>query len=181
MDSAWYTRARQYLLGGTRAEAGGSKAIRKRSRMVTVEGCVAIAALLAVSMILAPLASGIQPSSGAAPDEAGLLACEGQEKGNDEIYTVEPDGDNLTFLTDNDVRDGYPVWAAGGNKLAFESHRDNGSEGYVMDADGSSVTRLTHYGPQRTAVRRGRRAVERSHPTAPGRQGRTVATSTSTG
>jgi TolB protein len=113
--------------------------------VLTAAFCVVLAVLVAVSLAPMPIASGTQDSPS---DGNGLLACEGEENGDEEVYVVEPDGKNLTFLTDNDVRDGYPVWAPGGGKLAFESFRENdNSEAYVMDNDGDNVTRLTHNGP----------------------------------
>jgi TolB protein len=42
------------------------------------------------------------------------------------------------------VRDGSPAWSPDGTRIAFYSERDGNGEIYVMDADGSNVTRLTN-------------------------------------
>lgn len=42
------------------------------------------------------------------------------------------------------VRDGSPAWSPDGSRIAFYSERDGNGEIYVMDADGSNVTRLTN-------------------------------------
>jgi Tol biopolymer transport system component len=41
-------------------------------------------------------------------------------------------------------KDGSPAWSPDGKRLAFYSERDGNSEIYVMNADGSGVTRLTN-------------------------------------
>ena len=40
--------------------------------------------------------------------------------------------------------DEYPAWSPDGTKIAFHSYRDRNWEIYVMNADGSQQTRLTH-------------------------------------
>jgi Tol biopolymer transport system component len=40
--------------------------------------------------------------------------------------------------------DGVPAWSPDGTRIAFESERDGNLEIYVMNADGSGVTRLTN-------------------------------------
>ena len=49
------------------------------------------------------------------------------------------------FLTRTqlDWKDGSPAWSPDGKRLAFYSERDGNPEIYVMNADGSGVTRLT--------------------------------------
>lgn len=66
--------------------------------------------------------------------------------GNEEIYTINPDGAGLTRLTQNTALDDDPAWSPDGKKIAFMSARDGNQEIYVMDADGSNVVRLTENG-----------------------------------
>ncbi|MFY9558375.1 MAG: winged helix-turn-helix domain-containing protein, partial [Blastocatellia bacterium] len=50
----------------------------------------------------------------------------------------------LVRLTNNNARDGVPVWSPDGSTIAFWSNRDGKNEIYVMDPDGSNVRRLTN-------------------------------------
>lgn len=79
--------------------------------------------------------------------------------GDYEIYVMNADGTGLIQLTFNTAPDSGPAWSPDGKQIAFNSQRDPvpDHEGpppeiYVMDADGSRQTRLTHdgisdYGP----------------------------------
>jgi len=64
---------------------------------------------------------------------------------NYEVYAIKPDGSDLRQLTitqgfDNEM----PRWSPDGSKIAFMSTRDGNAEIYVMNANGSGVTRLTN-------------------------------------
>ena len=72
-----------------------------------------------------------------------------------EIYTMNADGSGQTQLTDNSidpfhpVDDTFPAWSPDGTKIAFATQRDvvglnTFSEIYVMNANGTSPTRLTN-------------------------------------
>jgi Tol biopolymer transport system component len=50
----------------------------------------------------------------------------------------------LLTRTQTDWKDGSPAWSPDGKRIAFYSERDGNSEIYVMNADGSAVTRLTN-------------------------------------
>lgn len=76
---------------------------------------------------------------------------------NDEIYVMDADGSHVTRLTDNPALDWTPVWSPDGTRIAFISTRVEPAAAcqcvlcnrgiYVMDADGSHVTRLTEITP----------------------------------
>ncbi len=71
-----------------------------------------------------------------------------ERDGNPEIYVVNPDGSQPTNLTNDPLNDYDPVWSPDGNRIAFDSDRDdptnNNSSIYVMNADGTQQTRLTN-------------------------------------
>jgi Tol biopolymer transport system component len=98
-----------------------------------------------------PNALLIQPVCATFPGNNGKIAFSSSRAvgaavtGNYEIYTMNPDGSNVTDLTNNPAYDASPKWSPDGKKIVFASNRDDPkSEIYVMNADGSGVTRLTN-------------------------------------
>ena len=61
-----------------------------------------------------------------------------------ELRTMNADGSDIVSLTDNDYLDFDPVWSPDGQHMAFYSERDGNREIYLMNTDGSGVTRLTN-------------------------------------
>ena len=59
--------------------------------------------------------------------------------GNNEIYTSNTDGSNITRLTNDPGNDGQPKWSPDGTRIAFTSDRDGYPGLYIMNADGSNV------------------------------------------
>jgi hypothetical protein len=60
--------------------------------------------------------------------------------GNDEIYTMNPDGSLPARLTNHAARDIAPAWSPDGTKIVFQSFRDGLPELYVLD--GSTTSRV---------------------------------------
>lgn len=59
------------------------------------------------------------------------------------VYSVNPDGTNLTRLTNTGVSTS-PSWSPDFSRIVFSSNRDGRPSLYVMNADGTNVTRITN-------------------------------------
>ncbi len=73
----------------------------------------------------------------------GKIVFASGRNGNLEIYTMNPDGSNLTRITSNTSPDYYPSFSKDGSKIVFVSDRDGNPEIYTMNRDGSNQTRIT--------------------------------------
>ncbi|MEK7448129.1 MAG: hypothetical protein AAB019_01455, partial [Planctomycetota bacterium] len=58
--------------------------------------------------------------------------------GNANIYVMNSDGTNQTRLTKHPAEDWIPAWSPDGQKILFQSHRDNKKGTYLMDGDGKN-------------------------------------------
>jgi hypothetical protein len=76
------------------------------------------------------------------------IAFVSNESGNDEIYTVEPDGSGLRRLTDNTWQwDKHPSWSPNGAQIVFYSNRESGRRQiWIMAADGGAARNLSSNG-----------------------------------
>jgi len=85
-------------------------------------------------------APGVEPASAAAfPGANGKIVFASNRDGNYEIYVMDADGSNQTRLTNNAVKEEYPVWSPDGAKIAFVR---GGKHFYYMNADGSGETHI---------------------------------------
>ncbi|MDX6513857.1 MAG: TolB protein [Gaiellaceae bacterium] len=75
--------------------------------------------------------------------DGSRIAFTSNRDGNLEIYAMDPDGTNLTRLTNNPAADEDPEWSADRKRIVFHSNRNDNTDIYVMNADGSGQTRLT--------------------------------------
>jgi Tol biopolymer transport system component len=76
--------------------------------------------------------------------EAPRIAFTTNRDGNDEIYTMLPDGSDPRRLTNDAGQDNMPAWSADGTKIAFVSDRDGSPDIWVMNADGTNQVPLTN-------------------------------------
>jgi TolB protein len=69
----------------------------------------------------------------------------GGQAGNYDIWVVNRDGTGLRDLTPNTPRsmEGAPTWSPNGEQIAFTSDRTGTNQIFVMNADGTSVRRIT--------------------------------------
>ena len=63
--------------------------------------------------------------------------------GDQEIYVVDTDSENLQRLTDNSAIDEQPAWSPDGLKIAFQSDMSGDIEIHLMNADGENIEQLT--------------------------------------
>ena len=75
----------------------------------------------------------------------GKIVFYSKQDGNEEIYTMNSEGNHQTRLTFNEAREKGPTWSPNGQQIAFMSQRDGNWEIYVMDADGSNQRNLTRH------------------------------------
>ena len=83
------------------------------------------------------------------PDDSKIVF-QSNRDGTDQLYVMNADGTAITRLTNGAWADQDPSWSPDGTLIAFHSNRDGAApldetdfEIYVVNADGSSPTRLT--------------------------------------
>ena len=58
---------------------------------------------------------------------------------DDEIFVVRSDGTNAVNITNNRANDWAPDWSPDGSTIVFNSDRDGGLRGYLVNPDGSDL------------------------------------------
>jgi tol-pal system beta propeller repeat protein TolB len=97
----------------------------------------------ALVCVLATLHMVVQlPTKAASQERHGVLAFvrEGEARG---IWIVEPGGEERRLTNGQDYR---PSWSPDGERIAFQRFDGDGSDLYLMDADGLRVRALTRRG-----------------------------------
>lgn len=76
--------------------------------------------------------------------DGSTLAFVSNREGNDEVYLIAADGNELVNLTNNVGSDFNPVWSPSGRYLAFLSDREESRayKLYIMNADGTETRKL---------------------------------------
>ena len=126
------------------------------SKFFRVEVVVGAAVLAAC---LLTLVGAAKPAEAAFPGANGKIVFASERtsgdgvdspEGDSEIFTMNPDGSELTQLTHNDTDDEDPVYSADGRQIAFVRWREWDPEDfqwttdiYTMSADGRNETRVT--------------------------------------
>jgi TolB protein len=83
------------------------------------------------------------PSAAAHGSSSPLIAFEGSQSGDFEVWTVRLDGTSLRRLTHTKREDGRPAWSPDGRRIAFLSYRTTWPKVWSMNADGSRQRALT--------------------------------------
>ena len=103
------------------------------------------------NVLLGLLGSEIRKSSPPENSSNGRIIFESTRDGHLQIYAMNDDGTGQVNLTNSPANDMSASWSPDGSRIAFVSDRDHmheptGAEWeiYVMNADGSGVTRLTN-------------------------------------
>ncbi|MFN8445512.1 MAG: hypothetical protein U0175_32275 [Caldilineaceae bacterium] len=66
------------------------------------------------------------------------IAFVSNESGDEEIYVISPDGQNLRRLTNSLRFDKHPTWSPDGSLIVFYSTRTGKNQLWIMNADGSN-------------------------------------------
>ncbi len=131
---------------------GWRKPLSGRRPLLLAAGATAMGAVLAalvLALVLSPphdaaLEVAVQPPLLRALPFGGphAIVYPADRTGSTNLFLLAPDGGAIN-LTNDESENLFPAYSPDGKKIAFTSNRDGGSDIYVMDADGSHVTRLT--------------------------------------
>ncbi len=76
------------------------------------------------------------------------IAYVGMDKGRLNVYVMNIDATGVQQLTSDNGNNESPTWSPDGKMIAFSSNRKTGTpQIYIMRADGSGVTQMTHGAP----------------------------------
>lgn len=95
--------------------------------------------LLVAAWAVMTAALGAANARGAFPGQNGKIAFVlSPSTGDDEIFTIDPSGQNAAPVTDNAVFDDDPAFSPDGERIAFTRGAGSGTEIAVMDANGQN-------------------------------------------
>jgi Tol biopolymer transport system component len=132
-----------------------SRSALETARKNLLIGMVATAAVFSLDACqdapspLAPDATRAAKGSTGKPGTAEAVLFSGTKDGNEDIYSMSPDGSNIRRLTTDAGRDRDPDFAPGNRKMVFvHSAAGDGShsELWTANADGSKAAQLTTLG-----------------------------------
>jgi len=106
----------------------------------------AVARVVCVVAVLAPVSVAITPAHAAFPGPDGRIAFVGERTGLPQIYSIKPDGTDRRRLTSVRHAGAFdPFWAPDGNSLLFTRspfRRNATSSIWSVDADGTNAHKL---------------------------------------
>ena len=73
----------------------------------------------------------------------GRIAFVSTRPGNDDIFTMNPDGTRVIDVTRSPADDSDPAWSRDCSRIAFVSDRSGNPDIYVMNTDGTGLRRVT--------------------------------------
>lgn len=71
------------------------------------------------------------------------IAFYSNKSGNDNIYIVDTDGNNLTEITTSPAHDRYPSWSPDGRQIVYETNEGGDQELMVIDVESRELRKLT--------------------------------------
>jgi Tol biopolymer transport system component len=95
------------------------------------------------AIVVAGLVGAAHSARATFPGGDGRIAFTGNGSGNNDVYTVNPDGSGLVDVTNSPADDGRPDYSPDGTKIAFRSNRTGNQEIFTTNADGSDVKQIT--------------------------------------
>jgi TolB protein len=101
---------------------------------------VVVAAVLVAVFLL--VLGGMRPADAAFPGNNGKIAFSATN--NSDIYSINPDGTDLSQLTNAPEFDTEAAYSPEGERLAFTSYQSGGSEVWLMGAGGDNPRQLTN-------------------------------------
>lgn len=106
-------------------------------KLIAIASAAGLCTVALVTSLAGPASSGTFPGANARI----AVAAEADQQGNDNIYSVNPDGTGLTRLSTATVDEQSPSWSGDGSKIAFSvDNLGNPGDLVVMNADGSGRT-----------------------------------------